>query len=148
MKHRWTFIIVFLCCLSLFSTNSFAGAKQDKRVAYVLAQLKLPSESARKLKPMLQGYLKDKKDASSKYDILKDKYKAAIKKGVITDRQAEELLKEKFTSEQKELDIKKSYSSKFRTVLSPKKTYICFTLLNDKWSKIEGGNSNDDEEEE
>lgn len=148
MKHTLTIVLAIFCCLLFFPTQSFAGAKQDKRVAYVLAQMKLPTETARKLKPMLQSYLKDKKDASSKYDALKDKYKAAIKKGVITDKQADELLKEKFSSDQKELDVKKTYSSKFRTVLSPKKTYICFTLLNDKWSKIEGGNSNDDDEEE
>jgi len=148
MKNRIALIIAVICCLSICSNASFAGVKQDKRVAYVLNQLKLDNESSRKLKPMLQAYLKDKKDASDAYEALKDKYKSEIKKGTLTDKHASSLLKEKWIAEQKELDVKKRYSAKFRTVLSPKKTYLCFSYLNDKWSKIEGGKTNDEEEDE
>ena len=50
----------------------------------------------------------------------------------------------KWEAAEKELVVKKEYEQKFKTVLSPKKTYLCFDLLNDKKSKVQGTDDKDD----
>jgi hypothetical protein len=44
----------------------------------------------------------------------------------------------------KELTVKKAYETKFKTVLSAKKTFLCFDLLNDKKSKVWGREKDED----
>ena len=118
-----------------------AGKNADIRVAYVLKNMGINKETQTKLRPLLQSYLAEKKVANKPYDDLKEKLKSSINNGTLTEKQAQTLLSLKWTSDEKELAVKKAYEKKFRTVLSAKKTYLCFTLLNDKKSKIRGGKS-------
>ena len=125
-----------------------AGKNADMRVAYVLKNLGINRETQAKLKPMLVGYLADKKTANKAYDDMKDRLKPSIDKGMLTEKQAQELLTKKWDAAEKELVVKKNYEKKFRTVLSAKKTYLCFDLLNDKKSKVRGEKGNDDEDDD
>ena len=61
-------------------------------------------------------------------------------------RSAQTLLNLKWQAAEKELAVKKDYEKKFMTVLSAKKTYLCFDLLNDKKSKVRGEKDADDED--
>ena len=121
-----------------------AGKNADMRVKYVLQNLGIKRDLQEKLKPLLVSYLADKKTANKQYDNLKDKLKPSIEAGTITDKQAQQLLTLKWEAAEKELVVKKEYEQKFKTVLSPKKTYLCFDLLNDKKSKVQGTDDKDD----
>jgi len=63
----------------------------------------------------------------------------------LTETQANVLLKERWIKDEKELAVKRAYTAKFKTVLSAKKTFLCFDLLNDKRSKIEGRDTSSEE---
>lgn len=138
-------IALMLIALSM-SNVVLAGQKQDMRVAYVLRNLGVKRDVQAKLKPLLEAYLRDKKDANKEYDNLKAKYKVAIKNGTLTDSQAESLIGLKWTAANKELGVKKAYTNKFRAVLPYKKVWYCFDLLNDKNSKVLGRQTDDDED--
>jgi len=113
------------------------------RAAYVLKNLGVNKEVRAKLQPLLLNYLKDKNVAGSEYDKLKERLKSRIKMGNLTEQQAQQLLDAKWKAAERELAVKKAYEKKFKTVLSVKKTYACFSLLNDKKSKILGKNDDD-----
>ncbi|MBP5515124.1 MAG: hypothetical protein J6Y04_10205 [Bacteroidaceae bacterium] len=135
------FLLTGLLALALLfgaPTMMQAGKNADLRVAYVLKKIGVNKEIQAKLRPLLQSYLADKKVANKEYDDLKEKLQANISNGSLTEKQAQTLLTLKWSSDEKELAVKKTYEKKFRTVLSAKKTYLCFTLLNDKKSKIKG----------
>ena len=135
---------LILCCLiSLLVAfgniaTAHAGRKADMKVNYVLQNLGVKRDVQAKLKPLLVSYLADKKVANKEYDDLKDKLKPSIEAGTLTDKQAQQLLTLKWKADEKELAVKRQYEEKFKTVLSAKKTYTCFSLLNDKKSKMEG----------
>lgn len=112
--------------------------KEVARVNYVLKNLGVNKELQTKLKPMLEAYLQDVDKASATYDARKDKLKSSIKAGTLTNEEANELLRLKWEAAAREVNVKKSYEAKFKTVLTPKKTWRCFDLLNDKQSKVEG----------
>jgi len=128
-------------CLTLAMGNvgtAWAGKNADMRVAYVLKNMGISRDVQAKLRPLLVSYLADKKVANKPYDSLKDKLKPSIEAGTITEKQAQELLTRKWEAAEKELVVKRQYETKFKTVLSAKKTYLCFDLLNDKKSKVRG----------
>lgn len=128
-------------CLTLAMGNvgtAWAGKNADMRVAYVLKNMGISRDVQNKLRPLLVSYLADKKVANKPYDSLKDKLKPSIEAGTITEKQAQELLTRKWEAAEKELVVKRQYETKFKTVLSAKKTYLCFDLLNDKKSKVRG----------
>ena len=128
------------------STMALAGKNADMRVAYVLKNLGIKRDLQVKLKPILDSYMADKKAANKTYDNMKDKLKPSIEAGTITDKQAQALLDAKWVAAEKELAVKKEYEKKFKTVLSVKKTYLCFDLLNDKKSKVRGEKSADNDD--
>lgn len=135
------FLVIALMTISMtfgMSTMALAGKNADMRVAYVLKNLGIKRDLQVKLKPILDSYMADKKAANKVYDNLKDKLKPSIEAGTITDKQAQALLDAKWVAAEKELAVKKEYEKKFKTVLSAKKTYLCFDLLNDKKSKVRG----------
>ena len=118
--------------------TALAGRKADMRVNYVLQNLGVKRDVQEQLKPLLQSYLADKKTANKAYDDMKDKLKASIDNGTLTEKQAQQLLTLKWQADEKELVVKRQYETKFKTVLSAKKTYLCFDLLNDSKSKMLG----------
>lgn len=122
-----------------------AGKNADMRVTYVLKNLGVNRDTQNKLRPMLVSYLADKKTANKAYENMKDKLKPSIEAGTITEKQAQELLTRKWAAAEKELAVKRTYETKFKTVLSAKKTYLCFDLLNDKKSKVRGGKDNEED---
>lgn len=149
MKTR-KLIALTLMCLALAMGNvgnAWAGKNADMRVAYVLKNLGINRDTQNKLRPLLVSYLADKKVANKPYDSLKDKLKPSIEAGTITEKQAQELLTKKWTAAEKELAVKRQYETKFKTVLSAKKTYLCFDLLNDKKSKVRGEKDNEDDDD-
>lgn len=119
-----------------------APTKQQKRVAYTIKNLKLDATTSKALQPLLLAYLNELKAAQKPYDDLKDKYKNDIDKGTLTDKIATTLLTAKWQAAKNEVAVKQKYEAKFREILSAKKTFYCFSLLNDKMSKIEGTKSN------
>lgn len=151
MKKILLATILFAVTFVASTQVSYAApTKQQKRVAYTIKNLKLDASTTRTLQPMLMQYLTDLKAAQKPYDDLKEKYKTDIKNGTLTDKAANALLEAKWKSAKDEIAVKESYEKKFRTLLSAKKVFICFDLLNDKMSKIEGkaSGSQDDEEED
>ena len=143
------FLVIALMTISMtfgMSTMALAGKNADMRVAYVLKNLGIKRDLQVKLKPILDSYMADKKAANKTYDNLKDKLKPSIEAGTITDKQAQALLDAKWVAAEKELAVKKEYEKKFKTVLSAKKTYLCFDLLNDKKSKVRGEKSADNDD--
>lgn len=142
---------LILCCL-IFLLAAFgnigtakAGRKSDMKVNYVLQNLGVKRDVQARLKPLLVSYLADKKVANKEYDDLKDKLKPSIDAGTITEKQAQQLLDLKWKADEKELAVKRQYEEKFKTVLSVKKTYACFGLLNDSKSKMQEKSKDDDE---
>ncbi|MBQ9560057.1 MAG: hypothetical protein IJV08_08755 [Bacteroidaceae bacterium] len=140
---------LILCCLISLSVafgniaTAQAGRKSDMKVNYVLKNIGVKSDVREKLKPLLVSYLADKKVANKEYDDLKDKLKPSIDAGTITEKQAQQLLNLKWKADEKELAVKRQYEEKFKTVLSAKKTYQCFSLLNDSKSKMAGKDADD-----
>ncbi len=122
--------------------------KTQKRIAYTLKNLKLNAQQQKSLQPILTAYCADIKAAKKKYEEMKKKYENDIDKGVLTDKAAEALLDAKFEAESKELEVKKSYSKKFASVVSPKKVYLTFSLINDKMSKVEGKKKTHEDDED
>ncbi len=144
-------IIALLLMLCPFASLCQAQANRDARVAYVLKNLGINADTQKKLKPLLQAYLADKKTAGAEYSAQKDKMKSAIKNGTLTNDQATKLLTLKWNAEAKETAVKRKYTEQFQTVLSAKKTYKCFTLLNDSKDKVMGktkGKANDDDDDD
>jgi len=109
----------------------------------VLKNTGLKRDVPAKLRPLLVSYLADKKKANKQYDDLKEKLKPSINAGTVTDKQAQQLLDLKWQADEKELAVKREYEKKFKTVLSVKKTYLVFSLLNDSKSKMMGTNDDD-----
>ncbi len=143
------FLVIALMTISMtfgMSTMALAGKNADMRVAYVLKNLGIKRDLQVKLKPILDSYMADKKAANKVYDNMKDKLKPSIEAGTITEKQAQALLDAKWVAAEKELAVKKEYEKKFKTVLSAKKTYLCFDLLNDKKSKVRGEKSADNDD--
>lgn len=124
--------------------TAYAGKKSEMRVNYVLQNIGVKRDVQTKLKPLLVSYLADKKAANKAYDDLKDKLKPSINAGTLTDKQAQQLLTLKWQADEKELAVKRQYETKFKTVLSAKKTYLCFDLLNDSKSKMRGDKDDED----
>lgn len=140
--------IAMAVCMALgFATTAQAGKNADMRVNYVLQNLGVKRDVQANLKPLLVSYLADKKAANKAYDDMKTKLKPSIKNGTLTEKQAQALLTAKWVAAEKELAVKRQYETKFKTVLSAKKTYLCFSLLNDKSSKILGQDGQKDSEE-
>lgn len=140
MKTGRIFVIALMAISMTLGTGTtaLAGKNADMRVAYVLKNLGVKRDVQVKLKPILDSYMVDKKKANKPYDSLKDKLKPSIEAGTITEKQAQQLLDLKWQAAEKELAVKKAYETKFKTVLSAKKTFLCFDLLNDKKSKVWG----------
>ena len=140
------FMFLSVCSLSA----NAAPTKQQKKVAYAIKNLKLDANTSKTLQPLLMAYLTELKAVQKPYDDLKDKYKANIKNGSINDKVASALLTAKWDTAKKEVAIKEKYQKKFLEVISAKKVWYCFDLLNDKMSKIEGTSSKasaDDDDE-
>ncbi len=135
MKRIILILVLFACP---FVTGCMGQTNREARVAYVLKNLGVNKDTQQKLKPLLFSYLEEKKKANSQYDGLKDKLRAKIDAETITNQEAEQLLTAKWDAESREFAVKKKYTPKFKTVLSAKKTYKCFDLLNDKKSKVRG----------
>lgn len=136
--------ILFLLC---YGIDVQAGQKAELRVTYVLQNIGVKRDVQAKLKPLLISYQTDKKAANKEYDDMKAKLKPSIDAGTITEKQANALLRAKWLADEKELAVKRQYEEKFKTVLSAKKTYLCFDLLNDKKSKMLGKEAKDDLED-
>ena len=149
MKNNRFFWVCLLMAAFLFTNASpiMAGKKADMRVAYVLKNMGISRDLQGKLKPLLVSYLADKKAAEKQYEDMKDKLKGSIDNGTLTEKQAQALLNAKWTAAEKELAVKRQYETKFKTVLSAKKTYLCFDLLNDKKSKVMGTDKNNKDED-
>ena len=145
MKLNRKFLIGLLALVMAFGTCGMAqaGRKADMKVNYVLQNLGVKRDVQQKLKPLLVSYLADKKVANKAYEDLKDKLKPSIEAGTITEKQAQQLLTLKWQADEKELAVKRQYEGKFKTVLTAKKTYLCFDLLNDKKSKVRGEDKED-----
>lgn len=143
-----TIVLAISFCLLGTTAMTAAPTKQQKRVAYTIKNLKLDAATSKSLQPILMAYLQELKAAQKPYDDLKEKYKNDIEKGTLTDKVATALLSAKWAAAKAETAVKEKYDKQIRTVLSVKKTWYCFSLLNDKMSKIEGtsGNRSADEE--
>lgn len=141
--------ISFLLLAIAVNVNAAGASKTQKRIAYTLKNLKLSTQQQKDLQPLLQSYCAELKAAKKPYDDLKSKYERDIDNGTLTDKASEALLNAKFTAEAKELQIKKTYQKKFEGVIPMKKVYICFDLINDKMSKVEGKkkSSKDDDDD-
>ncbi len=124
----------FLC----FGTSAMAQSNRAARVQYVLKNLDLDATQQKKLKPLLEKYLLEKKTQTANYEDMKDDLKERIDAGTLTDKQANSLLKAKWEADEKELALKIKYEPKFKAVISPAKVFKCYDLLNDKKSKIRG----------
>jgi len=149
-KNCLTFLLALALVVCGTTYSMAAPTKQQKRVAYTLKNLKLDAATKKSLQPMLISYLQELKAAQKPYDDLKEKYKNDIDKGTMTDKVATALLQAKWTAARNENAVKEKYDKQFRTVLSVKKVWYCFDLLNDKMSKIEGGKTSksaDDDDE-
>ncbi|MCD8302752.1 MAG: hypothetical protein LUC44_07015 [Prevotellaceae bacterium] len=140
-------IIILALALCPFATVCLAQSNRDARVNYVLKNLGINSDTQKKLRPLLEAYLKEKKAASDDYNALKSKLKSNISSQTLTNDQATKLLSLKWAAESKETAVKKKYTTEFCTVLSAKKTYKCFDLLNDKKSKVQGKQKDADDED-
>ncbi|MBR4533195.1 MAG: hypothetical protein IKO85_01430 [Bacteroidaceae bacterium] len=140
-------ILILVVAFTLLATPSsvLAKSKLEKRYEYTLRNLKLDKQTEAKFAPILKAYLTEKKACNDPYDDLKDKYKAAEKAGTITDGQAKQLLDAKFEAETKELAVKKKYYAEFAKILKMKKVWYAFDLSNDKMSKIEGRDKDNDD---
>lgn len=136
-------LLAFGIALSNIGTAQ-AGRKSEMRVKYVLENIGVKRDVQAQLKPLLVSYLADKKAANKAYDDMKDKLKASIDNGTLTEKQAQQLLTLKWQADEKELAVKRQYETKFKTVLSAKKTYACFSLLNDSKSKMLGKEKNEE----
>lgn len=146
-------IAIALCTMMLafvLSTqvNAATPTKAQKRIAYTIKNLKLNNEQKTALTPMLASYLAEVKAAKETYSNLKDKLKNAIDKGTLTDSQAQQLMKAKYEFEAKEVTIKQKYMTKFASAIPYKKVYVCFDLINDKMSKIEGKKQAKDDDDD
>ncbi len=130
--------IVIILAVAVLAPSCLGQTNRDARVSYVLQNLGVNRETQKKLRPLLQDYLSEKKEASSEYTALKGKLKAGISAETLTNEQATSLLTKKWAAEAKETAVKRKYTEKFQTVLSAKKTYKCFDLLNDSKSKVQG----------
>ena len=137
---------ILLLFFSLFALASpaFAQSKLEKRYAYTLRNLHLDKKTEAQFAPVLKAYLTEKKAAGDIYDDVKKKYKAAEKAGTLTDAQATQMLNAKDKSEQQELEVRKKYIPDFQKYLKPKKVYYAFDFANDKMSKIDGKDKDDD----
>lgn len=142
-------VLLLTLIVSPFLSICMAQTNREARVTYVLQNLGVNRDTQKKLRPLLADYLAEKKKANEPYDALKAKLKTKIELESISNADADKLLAAKWEAATRELVVKKEYDKKFRTVLSPKKTYRCFDLLNDKKSKVlgkkKGGNDEDDE---
>lgn len=149
MKRITGLLLTLSLALCLTSSVYAAGpSKTQRRIAYTIKNLKLSTEQQKALQPILTAYCADLKAAKKKYDDLKAKYAINIDKGLLTDNAGQQLLAAKFDSDVHELEVRKAYAKKFAAVLPPKKVYLCFTLINDKMSKVDGlktGGKNDEE---
>lgn len=145
MKKGNVLLIGLLALVMVFAMPhpALAGKKSDMKVAYVLKNLGVKRDVQAQLKPLLQSYLADKKTANKQYDEMKDRLKASIDNGTLTEKQAQQLLNAKWAADERELAVKRQYETKFKTVLSAKKTYLCFSLLNDSKSKMRGKEQED-----
>ncbi|MCD7722037.1 MAG: hypothetical protein LUI09_07390 [Prevotellaceae bacterium] len=141
-------IIILSLLLCPLCSACYAQSNRDARVAYVLKNLGINSATQKKLQPLLTSYLSEKKAASDEYNALKAKLKANIKSETLTNDQASRLLSLRWAAEAKETAVKKKYTEKFETVLSAKKTYKCFSLLNDKKSKVQGKSKSKDDDDD
>ena len=140
-------LTVAICLMLTGIGTAQAGKKAEMRVNYVLQNIGIKRDLQAKLRPLLVSYLADKKTANKEYDALKTKLKSSINNGTLTEKQAQALLNAKWTADEKELAVKRQYETKFMTVLSAKKTYLCFDLLNDKKSKIANKDASEQDDE-
>ena len=151
-------VMKLLICLffsTMLATNLSAAnpTKAQKKIAYTIKGLKLNDTQKKSMQALLASYLDEIHKAKAKYSALKDKYKSAIDNGTITDKAAKAILDAKFEYEQAEVRIKLKYLPKFSEVIPTKKVLYCYSLINDKMSKIEGKNSssksksNDDDDD-
>lgn len=133
-------LVVSILLLLCICTSSFAQgqSKREIRANYVLSNLGLNNEQKAKLKPVLMSYLNALHDATDPYDDMKDELKDDIKNHTMSEKAANNLLNAKWLAEAKEANLKKAYSAKFKAIIGAKKTWYCFSLLNDKMSKITG----------
>ncbi len=130
--------LIAIVLLLAVAVPSSAQSKQEKRYAYTMRMLHLDKATEARFGPVLRAYLKEKKEASSRYDSLKEKYKAAIKAGTLTDAQATQLLEARWQRDEAELAVKRKYHQEFLRYLKPKTVFRVFDYVNDKMSKIEG----------
>lgn len=138
MKHFIQLLTLSLIFAFAGTTAAQAGRKTDMKVNYVLHNVGVKRDVQARLKPLLVSYLADKKAANKTYDDLKDKLKPSIESGTITEKQAQQLLNLKWQADERELAVKRQYEGKFKTVLSARKTYLVFSLLNDSKDKMLG----------
>lgn len=140
--------LLFLSLCTALQSSAAEPTKTQKRIAYTLKNLKLNAQQQKALNPVLVSYCAELKEAKKKYDNLKKKYEGDIDKGTLTDKAAELLLNAKFEAESQELEVKNAYRKKFAAILPAKKVYLCFSLINDKMSKVEGKKkSNEDDDD-
>lgn len=141
MKKILTIIAAFFI-LAVQPTQ--AGSKLEKRYAYTLKKLKLDKATEAQFAPVLHKYLEERKAANDIYDDIKDKYKAAEKAGTLTSAQGLALMDAKIESDTKMLAVRKKYLAEFKKYLKGNKIYYAFDYSNDKMSKIEGRDKDDD----
>lgn len=147
-KLTWILALLMISLTVGAKPTKTEPTKAQKRVAYTIKNLRLNAEQQKSLQPVLTAYLADLKAAKKTYEDMKKKYENDIDKGTLTDKVAEALLKAKFECEAKELEVKTTYRKKFAAIIPSRKVYICFSLINDKMSKVEGKKkSNDDDED-
>lgn len=139
MKIRNLIILLISAAFIFSSTSAEAMTKKELRVAYVLKNLGVKREIQAQLRPILIEYLNAKKEANKTYDAMKQKYEFKIENDKLSESEAEALLNAKWAAATAELNVKKTYDKKIRQIISAKKTYKCFSLLNDKASKFNGG---------
>ncbi len=131
-KIIFTFILVLFCV----SSSVLAGPNRDARIKYVLSNLNLDEATQKKMWPLLEQYLKEKKEETSAYEDKKDALKLRIKSDKLTDAQANELMRLHWIADEKEVKLKRAWEPKFKAVIGAAKTYKCFDLLNDKKEKF------------
>lgn len=143
-------LVMFLVCSSL--TYAVGPSKSERRITYTIKNLKLNQQQQKALKPILESYLNDMKEAKKQHKALEKKFENSINNGTLTDGQAKALLQAKFESDTKETIVKKNYLPKFTAAIPAKKVFLLYDLINDKMSKVDGikksSSAKDDDEDE
>lgn len=127
---KWNILITILLFTVCISAN--AQNKVEKRMAYILKEMKFDKATQGKIKPFIQAYLMDLKTNKDNHDNMKEKYKKLEESDKLNNTQADELINSKFNKDEKDLKIRRQYYARFKEVVGAAKARKIIGLSNDK----------------